>query len=93
MGVFCIETNTGQIATRQQLIERGLCDPSDSPPKPWLTIQGPNDASTLWYAVLRKQVKGIFIGTLCIRHSDHYASLLNSGWEEVSVSEIQGFTP
>jgi hypothetical protein len=38
--------------------------------------------------VMRKQVKGVFIGTLCIRHSDHHASLLQSGWQEVPVEEI-----
>jgi hypothetical protein len=33
----------------------------------------------------------VFIGTLCIRHSDHQASLLQSGWQEVPVEEIVGF--
>ena len=37
---------------------------------------------------MRKETKGIFIGTLCIRHSDHHASLLAGGWEEVLVGEI-----
>jgi hypothetical protein len=31
----------------------------------------------------------VFIGTLCIRHSGHHASLLQSGWQEVPVAEIQ----
>jgi hypothetical protein len=30
----------------------------------------------------------VYIGSLCIRHSDHHASLLAQGWEEVGVGEI-----
>lgn len=56
---------------------------------PWHRIQGPDDASTMWYAVLRKQEKGIFIGTLCFRHSPRLASLLGAGWEEVPVAAIE----
>jgi hypothetical protein len=40
---------------------------------------------------MRKPVKHVFIGTLCIRHSDHHASLLQSGWQEVAVEEIAAF--
>jgi hypothetical protein len=32
---------------------------------------------------------GIFIGALCLRHSDHHASLLHGGWHEVAPGEIQ----
>jgi hypothetical protein len=39
--------------------------------------------------VMRKQTHGIFIGTLVFRHSDHHASLLADGWEEVAVEEIR----
>ncbi len=59
------------------------------PPKPWLRIQGSGDATTMWHAVMRKPVKGIFIGTLVLRHSDHHASLLADGWEEVELDEIR----
>ena len=38
---------------------------------------------------MRKRVKGVFIGTLCIRHQEHHASLLASGWEEVPMEQIQ----
>ena len=31
----------------------------------------------------------MYIGALCIRHSDHHASLLQSGWQEVPVEEIR----
>jgi hypothetical protein len=40
---------------------------------------------------MRKPVKDVFIGTLCIRHSEHQASLLQSGWQEVPVEEIAAF--
>lgn len=52
-------------------------------------MQGTIDASTLWYAVMRKRTHGIFIGTLVIRHSDHHASLLADGWEEIAVEELR----
>jgi hypothetical protein len=42
----------------------------------------------MWYAVLRKRERGVFIGTLVLRHTDHHASLLQSGWQEVEVGEI-----
>ena len=63
--------------------------PSGVPPRPWLLVQGTGDASTMWYAVLRKQIRdGVYIGTLVLRHTDHHASLLQQGWQEVPVSEI-----
>jgi hypothetical protein len=37
---------------------------------------------------MRKQERGIFIGTLALRHTDHHASLLQGGWQEVDVAEI-----
>ncbi len=58
------------------------------PPRPWHRIQGTNDATTMWYALLRRQEKGVYIGSLVLRHSDHYASLLERGWEEVDVDDI-----
>jgi len=60
----------------------------DLPPRPWLRIQGTGDATTMWYAVMRKRERGIFIGTLVIRHSPHHALLLESGWEEIPVPKI-----
>jgi hypothetical protein len=87
---FFIETSTGQVATGRQLSEAGITPPSSRvPPKPWHAIQGTGDASTMWYAVMRKQVKdGVFIGTLVLRHTDHHASLLQEGWQEVAIDEI-----
>jgi hypothetical protein len=89
VGLFFIETSTGQVATGRQLDEAGMLLPSGLPPRPWLRVQGTGDASTMWYAVLRKQVRdGVYIGTLVLRHTDHHASLLQQGWQEVPVSEI-----
>ena len=76
------------MATRRQLHAAGLTDQSEQPLRPWHAIQGPSDASTMWYAVMRKRERGVFIGTLCIRHGDRRASLERAGWEEVAVEEI-----
>ena len=78
------------MATQRQLVEAGVAPPDDAPPRPWHRIQGTGDATTLWYAVMRKEVRdGLFIGALCIRHSDHHASLLREGWREIAPGEIQ----
>ena len=86
--MFFIDTGTGQVATQHQLIDAGIAEPDGLPVRPWLRIHGPSDASTMWYAVLRKEEKGIFIGTLAIRHGDHHASLLQRGWEEVAPADV-----
>ncbi len=88
MGVFFIDTAQGTVATARQLSEAGIGTPADGPPRPWLRIQGTGDATTLWYAVMRKRERGVFIGTLVIRHSPHHALLLQSGWEEIPVPDI-----
>lgn len=84
MGIFYIDTSCGDVATASQLKAAGI----DDPDRPWLRIQAPNDASTLWHAVLVKQERGIFIGTLTLRHGDHHTLLLNSGWREVPPEQI-----
>jgi hypothetical protein len=88
MALFFIDTSTGRVATGRQLVESGVADEHGVPPRPWLRIQGTGDATTLWYAVMRKRERGVYIGSLCIRHSDHHASLLAQGWDEVAVGEI-----
>jgi len=88
MGVFFIETGTGQVATQHQLVASGVAPPTGLAPPPWLRIQGPSDASTMWYSVLRRRERGVYIGTLAIRHGAHHASLLQRGWEEVAPEEI-----
>ena len=88
MAVFCIDTATGQVATQRQLVEAGVVRPDEKPQLPWHRIQGSGDASTMWFAVMRKREKGVYIGTLVLRHGDHHASLLEAGWEEVPVGEI-----
>ena len=60
----------------------------EQPALPWHRVQGTRDASTMWYAVMRKRERGVYIGTLVLRHGDHHASLLEGGWEEVPVPEI-----
>lgn len=76
------------MATQRQLIDAGIAREDAPPERPWHRIQGTGDATTLWYAVLRRSTRGVFIGALAIRHCEHHASLLRAGWEEVPVAEI-----
>jgi hypothetical protein len=85
MAVFFIDTDTGQVATRRQLVEADVMPEGEEPARPWLRIQGTDDATTMWYAVLRKRERGIFIGAL----GDHHASLLQGGWEEIGLEELR----
>jgi hypothetical protein len=86
---FFIDTASGQVATKRQLVEAGMADANVGPLRPWLRIQGTGDASTMWYAVLRKRERGIWIGSLAMRHQDHHQRLLDDGWDEVPIAEIQ----
>ena len=89
MSGFFVNTEDGRVATRAQLEEAGLVDSlSKKPVEPWHPIQGPSDASTMWDSVLRKRERGVFIGTLCFRHSPRQASLEAGGWREVDVDAI-----
>ncbi|MDP2711237.1 MAG: hypothetical protein Q8O56_08455 [Solirubrobacteraceae bacterium] len=88
MGVFFIDTDQGTVATQHQLIAAGVASTVDGPPRPWLRIQGTSDATTMWYAIMRKRERGVYIGTLVIRHSPHHALLVQSGWEEIPVARI-----
>lgn len=77
------------MATQAQLVEAGLVPPDRPPELPWHPLQGPGDASTMWYAVLRKHAREkVWIGSLVFRHTPRHASLLAEGWEEVPVEEI-----
>jgi hypothetical protein len=89
VGAFFVNTEDGRVATFGQLDEAGVVVEGDRPPPPWHRIQGPSDASTMWYAVLRKRERGVFIGTLCIRHTGRQTLLEEQGWEEVPVREIR----
>jgi hypothetical protein len=89
VGVFFVNTEDGRVATRAQLAEAGLVDELGAPQRPWYPIQGPDDASTMWYSVMRKRERGVFIGTLCFRHTGRKNLLLERGWEEVPIEEIQ----
>jgi hypothetical protein len=88
VGSFFVNTQDGRVATRPQLADAGLIDELERPTRPWHPIQGPSDASTMWYAVMRKRERGVFIGTLCIRHTGRKNLLEESGWEEVPVARI-----
>jgi hypothetical protein len=88
VAAFFIDTDTGQVATQRQLVEAGVAGSDGVPPRPWHRIQGSGDASTMWYSVLRKRERGVFIGTLVLRHTDHHALLLERGWQEVAIDEI-----
>ena len=89
VATFFIDTATGQVATGRQLVEAGIAPPDGLPPRPWHRIQGTSDATTMWYAVMRKEVRdGVYIGALCLRHTDHHASLLQGGWQDIPPSDI-----
>jgi hypothetical protein len=87
--VFVIDTSSGHVSTLRQLVDAGIASEDGTVPRPWLRIQGTADASTLWYAILRRQERGVFIGALVLRHSAHHALLLERGWEEVGVDAIR----
>ena len=76
------------MAARRQLGEAGLLDEHGEPARPWHPIQGPSDASTMWYLLMRKRERGIFMGTLCIRHGSRRASMEAAGWEVVPLEQI-----
>jgi hypothetical protein len=83
MGMFYIDTGSGEFATHTQLQAHGFLDEDGRARPPWHRIQATSDASTLWYALLRKRSHGIWLGALAMRSADHYAKLLADGWEEV----------
>jgi len=97
MSGFFIDTVTGRVATRNQLTAAGVTGEQEEPALPWHPVQGAEDASTVIYALMRKQVsgrsRGAWIGTACIRHGEYKASLEADGWEEVPVDEIREFGP
>jgi hypothetical protein len=86
---FFVNYEDGRVATRDQLAEAGLVGDDDRPVRPWHPIQGPDDASTMWYVVMRKRDRGIFMGQLTVRHAGHQASLEQRGWEEVPIPSIR----
>jgi hypothetical protein len=91
--MFYIDTSNGTVATVHRLIAEGVTVGSDPPPRPWLRIQGSGDATTMWHAILRKRDRGIWLGTLVMRHGEHHARLLEQGWQEVPLGEIGPVAP
>jgi hypothetical protein len=88
VGAFFVNTSDGRVATRTQLAEAGFVDEEEAPVKPWHPIRGPSDASTMWYSILRKRERGVFIGTLCLRHTGRQTLLEQQGWEEMPIERI-----
>ena len=88
MALFFIDTANGKVATQHQLIEAGVMASGDLPPRPWLRIQGTGDATTMWYAVMRKHERGSFLGPLVMRHSSQHDLLRSQGWQEIGVEQI-----
>ena len=86
---FWVNTQDGRVATYDQLDQAGLVGDDEKPVAPWHPIQGPSDASTMWYSVLRRQTHGVYIGTLCFRHTPRQASLEQEGWQEVPIDQIR----
>ena len=88
MAVFFIDTSSGRVATQRQLVAVGIAGQDGSVGPPWHRIQGTRDASTMWYAVMRKRTRGVYIGALVLRHGGQHSSLLDDGWAEVPIDEI-----
>jgi hypothetical protein len=88
VAVFFIDTSSGQVATQRQLVEAGVASSDGEVGPPWHRIQGTSDASTMWYAVMRKRTRGVYIGALVLRHGGQQTSLAAEGWEEVPVGAI-----
>jgi hypothetical protein len=88
VAVFFIDTSSGRVATQRQLVKAGIASDDGSVGAPWHRIQGTSDASTMWYAVMRKRTRGVYIGALVLRHGGQHSSLLQEGWEDVPVGEI-----
>jgi hypothetical protein len=76
------------VATRDQLADADLVDEDRKPVAPWHPIQGPGDASSMGYVLMRKQSKGIFMGQMTVRHGGNQAFLEEQGWVEVPLNEI-----
>jgi hypothetical protein len=88
MGMFYIDTRSGDFATHEQLREHDLLDRDTRPVPPWHRIQATSDASTLWYSLMRKHTRGIWLGAVVMRSSDHRQKLLGEGWEEFPADHV-----
>ena len=88
MGMFYIDTSSGEFATHEQLREHGLLDRDSRAVPPWHRIQATSDASTLWYSLMRKHTRGIWLGAVVMRSSDHRTKLLGEDWEEFPAERV-----
>ena len=68
----------------------GVTPSDDPPPRPWHPVRGDRDASTLWYAVMRKQTQGRLHRHPL--HSPLRAPCLPpaGGWQEVAPEDVDG---
>ncbi len=89
MSRFFINTQDGRVATRTQLGEAGIVTGDDRPELPWHPVEGTPDASTMWYVIMRKETRGVFIGTMCVRHTGRQNLLEEQGWTEVPIESIR----
>ncbi len=90
MSGFFVNTQDGRVATRTQLVEAGEADAEEAPVAPWHPIQGPSDASTMWYAVLAQAgARGLHRHPVHSARTGRQASLEEAGWEEVPVEAIR----
>ena len=93
MGVFFIDTSTGTVATVHQLIADGVTSAAIRRRGRGCASRARGDATTMWYAIMRRRERGIWLGTLVMRHGDHHARLLEQGWEEIALDEIGPVIP
>jgi DNA-directed RNA polymerase subunit RPC12/RpoP len=59
-GMFDIDSGSGEFATHTQLHAHGVLDEAGHVRPPWHRVPAISDASTLWYALMRKRSHGIW---------------------------------
>ena len=75
------------MATRTQLAEAGLTDADDKAGRALAPDPGAERRLDHVVRGAAKPVRGVFIGTLCIRHTGRQTLLEEQGWEEVPVRD------
>src|SRR4051794_35999662 len=55
MGMFYVDTGSGEFATHSQLPAHGALDQDGHARPPWHRVQATSDASTLWYALRKRR--------------------------------------
>src|SRR3954462_5792622 len=88
MGNFYIDTRPRPLPPHPPPRGPGRLDAATRPLPPWHRIQATSDASTLWYSLMRKHTRGIWLGALVMRSADHRTKLMNEGWEEFPADRV-----